>query len=89
MVKDTISPDIVKLARQLYVITKNPPARPTRADWDRMVAVKREILKLQDERGFGLSNTERNDRQRISDAAAKEFLRQQKFYISNGRRWAV
>ena len=89
MATNTMQPSITELERQLLAITDNPPARPTKSDWGKLVSLRGEILKLQDERGLGLSNPERVTRQRLSDVVAREAVRQKEIYAHSGNRWTA
>ena len=77
---------IAEVARQLLPLTENPPARPTKADRDKLMSLRYRIRDLAEEEPWTVA--EETDRQYLYVVATKEANRQEEFWEGNGEKWA-
>ena len=87
MSQSTMHPRIAELARELFPITKNPPAQPTKQDYDKLQTIRGRIKRLPDEAGISLSESDETDRQYLYVVSTREANRQEEFWEKNGK-WA-
>ena len=88
MFSETMHPRIAELARELLPLTENPPAKPTRGDRDKLMAVRNKVKNLCDEPDIKLSESDETDRRYLYVISTREANRQEEFYENNGNKWA-
>ena len=79
-------PKIAEVARKLLPLTENPPAKPTKADRDKLMALRYRIRDLAEEEPW--TATESADCTYLYVVATKEANRQEEFWENNGEKWA-
>jgi len=85
----SMHPRILLLSAQLLPLTESPPARPTQADRDALMALREQIKDLPEDPGLTLSESDETDRQYLYMAATQEANRQEDFWEKNGESWAT
>jgi hypothetical protein len=78
-------PKIAEIARQLLPLTENPPARPTKADRDKLMTLRSKIKDLAEE---SWTAAEETDRRYLYVEATKLANKQEEFWEQNGEKWA-
>lgn len=82
----TMSPRIAELARELLALTENPSTRPTKADRNKLMAVRDNVKRLPDE--VELTESEETDRRYLYVVSTREANRQEDFWEQNGEKWS-